>query len=138
MQSKASTLQLAEVNEKRVVLHQHIANWCDIQSLYMPAVSALRTAMTLEDDNIVHSESIPLYLPSGCSALVLSEGLADMEKRLRIAQADDALIELRRLLHVTSGLWTYKLTQLGPSQRAGTRARSLITRFQEKISRCVT
>jgi len=34
------------------------------------------------------------------------------------------------------GLWEYKYTQLGPSQRAGTQARSLISRFQDKINRC--
>jgi len=135
---KRSTLQLAEVNERRVALHRRIANWQDTQTFYMPAVAALRVAETSDDDGVVvHAEGISLYLPSQCPrGLVMFEGLADMEKRLRLAQADDALIELRRLLRVTAGLWNYKFSQVGPSQRAGTRAQTLITRFQEKINNC--
>jgi hypothetical protein len=34
------------------------------------------------------------------------------------------------------GLNHYKATQVGPSQRAGTRARGLINRFHEKTMRC--
>jgi hypothetical protein len=34
------------------------------------------------------------------------------------------------------GLWHYKFTQVGPSQRSGTRARSLINRFKDKIYLC--
>jgi hypothetical protein len=34
------------------------------------------------------------------------------------------------------GLRDYKLKQIGPSQRAGTRARNLINRFNDQISRC--
>jgi hypothetical protein len=103
----------------------------------MPAVSALRVAETSEDDDIVHSESISLYLPSACPrGLVISDGLADIERQLQIAQADDALIERWQLLRVTLGLWDYKFSQLGPSQCSGTGAQSLISRFQEKINCC--
>ena len=35
------------------------------------------------------------------------------------------------------GLQDYKAKQIGPSQRAGTRARTLIARFWDKVSRCV-
>jgi hypothetical protein len=34
------------------------------------------------------------------------------------------------------GLWHYKFTQVGPSQHAGTRARTLINRFKDKIFHC--
>jgi len=54
---------------------------------------------------------------------------------MRIAQADDALAELRKLLRITMGLWSYKNTQIGPSQHASTRARSMIGRFRDKINR---
>jgi hypothetical protein len=63
-------------------------------------------------------------------------GLVDTEKRLRLAQANDALDDLRRQLRVTMGLGHYKNTQVGASQRVSTRARSLIGRFKDKTSRC--
>jgi hypothetical protein len=81
-------------------------------------------------------EDIPLHLPSGTpKPLWPHEDLVKKEVRLRIAQAADSLSELRRLLRITLGLWEYKYTQLGPSQRAGTRARSLISRFKDKVDK---
>jgi len=66
----------------------------------------------------------------------LAAGLVDKEKRMREAQAHDSLAELRKMLRVTMGLSHYKQTQLGPSQRANTRARSMIARYREKVDRC--
>jgi hypothetical protein len=34
------------------------------------------------------------------------------------------------------GLWQYKYAQVGPGQRANTRARTMINRFRDKINRC--
>lgn len=45
------------------------------------------------------------------------------EARLRIGQANDALVELRRLLRMTMGMWDFKFTDVGFSQRGNTRAR---------------
>ena len=63
--------------------------------------------------------------------------LANIEFRFRLAQAEDALSELRRLLRVTMGLRHYKSKQVGASQRVGTCARALICRFQDKVDRCI-
>jgi hypothetical protein len=98
----------------------------------MPAVTEL---ITHDEGSNTHPEAIPLYLPSSVGTTVLSS-LVGQEIRLRTAQADDALCELRRLLRILQGLRDYKYTQLGPSQRAGTRAQSLIARFVGKIDRC--
>lgn len=135
VQPKLSTLQEAAVNERRAALHRRILNWQHIQTFYMPAVSKLRANQFIEDSSITPTEDIPLYLPSGCHTLtVIPDDLLAMEKRIRVAQAEDALVELRRLLRISSGLWQYKRTQIGPSQRAGTRARSLISRFTDKVN----
>jgi hypothetical protein len=132
-----STLQLAEINEQRAVLHRQIRKWQLVQSFYLPAVSAWQASELTEDGEVVDAEEVLLYLPSGCpSTMTVPQDLVAMEKRMRIAQAEDALIELRRLLRISSGLWQYKKTQVAPSQRAGTRARSLISRFKDKIDRC--
>jgi hypothetical protein len=62
--------------------------------------------------------------------------LAQIELRFRLAQAEDSLTELRRLLRLKMGLRDYKAKQIGPSQRAATRAHNLIDRFEDKVSRC--
>ena len=137
VQPKLSTLQLAAVTEQRAALHQRITKWQQIQTCYMPAVSMLRTNDLVEDGEVIYSEDMTLYLPSACPKTVaVPKNLVDIEKRLRLAQADDTLAELRRLLRVSSSLWQYKKTQVAPSQRAGTCARSLLTRFKDKVDRC--
>jgi hypothetical protein len=102
----------------------------------MPGVSELRMQALM--DGSPPAESVALHLPSSISPALRENVaiLAQKEQRLRLAQADDALLELRRLLRITMGLWHYKFTQVGPSQRSGTRARSLIDRFKEKVFRC--
>lgn len=130
-------MQVAELQEKRTILQRRITKWCQIQSFYMPGVGDLRGRYDVSEGEVSHPENLLLYLPSGCRAEYhLSEALVDMEKRLRLAQAEDTLAELRRLLRVKLGLWDYKFSQLGPSQRANTRARSIISRFEDKIGRC--
>jgi hypothetical protein len=127
--------------DKRNVLRRRIERWQDVQAIYMPAVSELRardSAKSKAPDHFSQPEATELYLPSfipASSRTTLSGGLVDKEKRMRVAQADDALAELRKLLRVTMGLWSYKHTQIGPSQRANTRARSMIGRFRDKINR---
>jgi hypothetical protein len=128
----STTSESAEIQEKRKSLHQRIRKWRETQAVYMPMSSALLDGDTDEG----HAERIPLFLPSGMPKhLWLSEDLVSKEIQLRIAQASDSLSELQCLLRVTLGLWEYKYTQLGPSQRAGTRARSLIQRFKGKVDR---
>jgi hypothetical protein len=88
----------------------------------------------------VPPDPIPLRLPSAMpEAHCVSSSPFDLlgkERRLRHAQAYDALSDLRKLLRVTVGLDDYKITQIGPSQRIGTRSRALISRFAEKTTRC--
>ncbi|KAF9501090.1 hypothetical protein BDN71DRAFT_1555892 [Pleurotus eryngii] len=81
-----------------------------------------------------HNNLANLLLPS---QLPLSAELAPMqtrEARIRIAQADDSLLELCRLLRITAGLVDYKYTQVGFGQGPNTRAHSQITCFKSKIT----
>jgi hypothetical protein len=118
LKSKTTLPQSAELREKRNVFYRRIQKWQDIQNSYMLAVTEMRAERSSESDSLC-PESIPLFLPSSNPSLS-SGSLAEKEKRLRVAQLDDSLQELRRLLRVTMGLWEYKYTQLGPSQRSGT------------------
>jgi hypothetical protein len=98
----------------------------------MPEVSEL-TGTDAED---LEPEQINLHMPSSLPVHVITPtSLADKERRLRHAQAEDALIKLKQLLRVRFGLRDFKYTQVGHSQKANTRMRTLLTRFQEKISR---
>lgn len=56
---------------------------------------------------------------------------------MRIAQADDSLTDLRRMLRITMGLWDYKITNVGPSQVSSTRTRTMIDGYRTKVTRCV-
>ncbi len=83
---------------------------------------------------------MPLKLPSTLPASIQKHcpfKLDRIECRFRLAQAEDSLSELRRLLHVTMCLRHYKLKQIGTSQHAGMRARNLINHFNDKVSQCV-
>lgn len=84
-------------------------------------------------------ESIPLYLPSAVIAeneLRVHPKVSDVERRLRIAQADDALSEIRRLRRIITGLWQFKSLQLsGEGNRPNTRLRVTHTRLQNCIMR---
>jgi hypothetical protein len=100
----------------------------------MPGIADLRTTTS---SSLLRPESHPLYLPSSTPISMRQteySSLTKQETRLRLAQAEDALAELRRLLRITAGLWHYKFKQVGPSQRSSTRACAMIGRFQMKIT----
>ena len=83
-------------------------------------------------------EQVPLQLPSTLPLALQQPGLSrlsEIEQQLRLAQAEDALVDLRRLLRINMSLMHYKKTQVGSSQRSSTRARALMSRFQDKIHR---
>ena len=132
-----TVLQSATINEKRSALRRRIDKWKEVQSIYMPAAGELQSSSPSDPPS--HPENIPLRLPSSIAPEIRStrcvEGLPDKEWRLRVAQANDAIRDLQRLLRVKAGLWHFKGTQVGPSQHSSTRTRSMITRFGVKISR---
>src|SRR5262245_61681286 len=139
--TKPTTLQEIDLQQKRNTLQRRIVAWQRVQAIYMPYTRTSPENDTDMGDSMTDTtcvpEKIPLQLPSGVPrSQWLNNSLPDKERRLRLAQAKDALEELKRLLRVTMGLWNYKFTQLGPSQRAGTRARSMITRFRNKVNHC--
>jgi hypothetical protein len=120
-----------------MTLHRRIQTWRELQAVYMPSVNQLPEASYPISQSVEKPESIPLLLPSSIPPSHWPAGsLANKEKRLRIAQADDALADLRRLLRITMGLWDYKTTQIGSGQKVNTRTSSIIGRFRDKINRC--
>lgn len=135
------------------------ALWESGQLLSTPSPSSLSTPATSSSHSISHSNGsasvtpssnvvtseqpdiIPLFLPSQLPESLWQSGcvpgLVEKEKRLRVAQADDALGELKRLLRISATIRDYKRVQVGGvSQKVNTRARNLLERFHQKTLRC--
>ncbi|KAI0042995.1 hypothetical protein FA95DRAFT_1575369 [Auriscalpium vulgare] len=145
-----NSVEKVALREKQAVLRHRLASWRPIQQLYIPCVTqllsnsqdtdidalAFNTAPSASD----HPENEVLYLPSqlplelrrtGCVS-----GLADKERRLRLAQAEDALYQVRRSLRIRHTHVHFKRVHIaGPGQNANTRARTFITRLMEKVTR---
>lgn len=106
----------------------------------MPGIDNVLSTSSQSSNTTNQPETTPLYLPS---AITSSQrltgclpGIVDKERRLRLAQADDALGELRRQLRIASTIRDYKKAQIGSSQKLGTKTRSILRRFHEKTHRC--
>lgn len=134
----------AELEERRNLLRRHLNAWMEARNLYLPLTSEGHAKTSPPESPHGTSanrlpESMPLGLPSTLPPSLRQScpfSLAQIELCFRLAQAEDSLAELRRLLRLKMGLRDYKLKQIGPSQRVATRARNLIGRFEDKVSRC--
>lgn len=87
------------------------------------------------------AESIPLYLPSSVPQRLRKSselsGVIDKERRLRVAQAEDALADIRRQRRIISGLWHFKKLNVdGTGNRTCTRIRALYNRFSLRTQQC--
>lgn len=149
---KVTTLGAAELQEKRHALRRRIDIWRDIQKVYMPCIDqvrATRSTSTSDAPSVPSTssttseapETTPLYLPSSIPEPFWSTGcilnIVHKERRLRLAQADDALNELRRQLRISATLVDFKKVQVGGgSQKMSTRIRSVLSRFHDKTIRC--
>jgi len=141
-QAAKTPTEHAELEERRNALRRRLSSWAEARNLYIPPTSEQAIDLANEPPDAADRlpEAVPLRLPSSLPP-TLHEScpfkLANIEFRFRLAQAEDALSELRRLLRVTMGLWRYKSKQVGASQHVGTCARALISRFQDKVDRCI-
>ncbi|KAG6825488.1 hypothetical protein H0H92_003581, partial [Tricholoma furcatifolium] len=118
-------------------LSRKIIAWTERQHLYMPAVVALRRIDTLTADSKKSPPPVyeySLWLPSSVHNKVpFDSHLADIEWELRVAQAHEALEDLRRHLQIRSYLFKFK-DQNVRGQHANTRARHAIDSIQSKIT----
>lgn len=96
-----------------------------------------------ESDLIISepAESIALHLPSALPPHIRNissvKTFAEKERKLREAQADSALTDIRRQRRILSGLYLFKkLNVSGPGIKANTRMHSLFKRFNHKTLRC--
>ena len=99
-------------------------------------------AKLISDSHSLTAEVVPLFLPSSVSSnLQNSPGFAKPlahETQLRVAQADDALADIRHHLRIISGLWQFKKVNIsGTGNRPNTRMRSLFNRFNHRMRQSV-
>jgi len=146
-------IERTKAENSRLALDKRIRTFRSIQRAYMPYVTPLLASNLvgspdpLVTDNELpspsppsHPEDAPLFLPSqliaDCSQHNLNaafDKLCDIEAELRIAQASDALNDLRQSLCVRAHLAKYKSTQVR-GQISNTRARSLLDRHEAKTN----
>lgn len=102
---------LAAIQEKRSTLRRRFVTWREVQERYMPFIPYHEKDAPIEglaeseesEDTEVPIEKMPLYLPSQLPKDVIRRcpaRLVSMETRMRHAQCEDGLVELRCLLRI--------------------------------------
>jgi hypothetical protein len=143
MKKYATQKQLADLEEKRQVLISRINKWREVQLSYIPGIGSLVANTTSKLlSAALTAEEISLFLPSSLSSnLQTTPGFAKSlahEVQLRIAQANDALADIRHNLRTISGLWQFKKVNIsGTGNRPNTRMRSLFNRFNHRMRQSV-
>ena len=114
-------------------LQRKIDAWSRIQLLYCPSVARLRSSLATEITRTINPYDIPLWLPSQIKGqAIVSRHLQQIEWKLRLAQAYEALDTLRHHLQVRAYLYKFK-DRFVRGQGANTRARNAISGAQGKI-----
>ena len=136
---KKTSKQLADLEEKRSALIRQIVIWRPIQLAYTPCVASLLPLDAVDSDSYYcNPESIPLYFPSSLPPEIRQcpelKEIREVEQRLREAQANDALADIRRLRRVIQGLWQFKKVNVsGTGNRANTRTLDSYSRIHTKL-----
>ena len=141
LDSSATMLQLAEMQERKNSLHRKIKAWTVIRHLYMPEVAAMRTRADRAASDTSHEIApfdFPLYLPSSLpSRITCLPILRRYECKLLEAQALEALDELRDHLRLRTHIYKYKDKNI-VGQRVNTRCQNIITGVQDKVNASAT
>ena len=142
IKGRQTSKQQADLQEKRTSLLRRIHRWREVQLVYTPCVAPLfAPSLNIPDERrpVEHAEAIHLHLPSSLP-VNLRQSITDVcerERRLREAQADDSLAEIRRQRRIIKGLWQFKkLNVAGMGNKPNTRMRTLYNRFNNKTQRC--
>src|SRR5258708_9838629 len=104
------------------------------------ATTSAKSPHAMSGDCLPDPETVPLKLPSTLPTSIQKHcpfKLDQIECHFHLAQPEDSLSKLNRLLHVTMCLRHYKLKQIRTSQCAGTCACNSINCFNDKVSWCV-
>ncbi|KIK42376.1 hypothetical protein CY34DRAFT_83691, partial [Suillus luteus UH-Slu-Lm8-n1] len=117
---------------QRNTLRRKVDAWKQVQLLYTPAAQLLASRMETVD-NPDSPEDTKLFLPSSLTAQTCSTHLLTIEWELRIAQAGDALNEIRRNLRLRDYMYSFKRNWIR-GQRANTRAQNALSRVEARTA----
>jgi hypothetical protein len=128
-----TTIQQADLQERRLHIEKSLAAFRAIQAAYMPEAICFITAHPPNDQSESRIETQTLYLPSQLppSVTISNPRIAAMEQQLRYAQASDAIVTLRQSLTVRAHLNKYKQDQVR-GQHSNTRARTLLNKAEAR------
>lgn len=135
-------LQAANFQERRVSIRKKIRYFRELQVDYMPGLRSVLSDPTILDDTPdVIAECIRLHLPSELSSSdrdhACADGIADIEARVRYADASEALDDLRRYLRTRTFLNKWRIKNVSGQHRS-TRARGLQHSVDTKVQSAKT
>ncbi|KAG6836222.1 hypothetical protein H0H93_010103 [Arthromyces matolae] len=117
-------------------MQRKIATWMKAHQLYIPGVITLirvEEQASIAQKKTIHPYTMSLWLPSQIGVKLNYESvLPEIEWKLRVAQAFEALDTLRSNLQLRSHLYKFK-DRFSRGQHANTRARASIETVQARI-----
>ena len=133
--------QLGNLEEKHQILIGCINKWHEVQLAYIPEIGSC-VAITISQ--LLAAEKVPFFLPSSPSLVlnlqktpVFSKILAH-EVQLCVAQANDALANIRCHLCIISGLWQFKKVNIsGTRNTPNAYMRSLFNCFNHHMKQSI-
>ena len=136
MKDKLTVKQSADLQEKRNTLYCRIQQWRAVQLAYMPFVASLLLTQAKEpislpvgeDEHSKFVEHIPLLLPLSILSPLRAQAkhMCERELRLRKAQAEEALEDIRHGRRMITGLTQFKkLNICGAGNKPNTRMHTL-------------
>jgi hypothetical protein len=136
--SAGNITKATSIQRRRTNLLLRIQNYISTRAQYMPGLERYLREMSIHNDDKMMStpEKIPLHLPSSLPAekraTICVPGLAEVEDRLRFAQACEALTDLRCQLTKRTYASRYRTANIS-SQTHFTRFRELQDQTDSKI-----
>ncbi|KAH0828896.1 hypothetical protein J3R83DRAFT_2296 [Lanmaoa asiatica] len=129
----ATDNQQANLTQQSNTLQRRIDGWVKLQHLFLPFLAGKRAKNTSDMDAIIPPELFRLQLPSEIgNRFPVDERLQDIEWRLRLGQAHDALHSIRSNLRIRSYILKYKDHNLR-GQGANTRAQNTVKKINARI-----
>ncbi|KAJ7104597.1 hypothetical protein C8R44DRAFT_887052 [Mycena epipterygia] len=131
----------SQIQELRIAFLKKLRTYERLQTIYAPGVAALReVAEDARDPDLPppRAEDIKLWMGSELTAAqrrsACRKGVVEAEAKLRKAQCDDSLDNLRSRLHAQRHLITWRNSN-AVGQRGTTRSAMLIGRVGDRIAR---
>ncbi|KAH6903662.1 hypothetical protein BKA70DRAFT_1227593 [Coprinopsis sp. MPI-PUGE-AT-0042] len=130
---KATAKERADFHDKLTSWNRRVQIWRDVQMKHIPCAAQL-----LPPEAATDPATTKLLLPSSLPQVFWTTipKMVEMERKLRIAQCDDALADIRRQRRIISGLWMFKkLNVSGQGNKPNTRIRGIYNRMNAKTER---